>query len=60
MHSRIDLLGALQDRVGGQVLLGLIHDVEQNASLAREPHAAPRKRGAQFSRLGIDVQPLSC
>src|SRR2546428_3591556 len=59
MHARIDLLGAFQEGVGGQVLFGLIHDVQQDAPLAREPHAAPRKSGTQFSRFRIDVQPLS-
>src|SRR5580704_14835057 len=59
MHSRIDFLGAFQDGIGGQVLLGLVHDVQQDAALAREPHALACKRGAQFSRLGIDVEPLT-
>jgi len=59
MHARVDLLGAFQDGVGGQVLFGLIHYVEQDAPLARQPHATSCKGGAQFSRFCVDVQPLS-
>jgi len=40
MHPRIHLLRALQQRIGGEVLFGLVHDVQQNAPLPREPHAA--------------------
>ena len=55
MHSRIDLLCAFQDGIGGQVLFRLIHDVEQDAALPREPHALARKRSAQFPGLGVNV-----
>ena len=46
-------------RVGGQVLLGLVHDLQQNAPLPRQPHAAPFERAAQSARLGVRVEPLS-
>ena len=59
MNARIDFLRALENGIGGQVLLGLVHDFEQHAPLARQPHAAPLERRAQPARLGVRVQPLA-
>jgi hypothetical protein len=59
MNPGIDLLRAFQNGVSGQVLFGLIHDVQQDAPLASQPHPPARKGGAQFSRFRVHVQPLS-
>jgi hypothetical protein len=35
MDAGIDALGALKDFVGGEVALGAVHDLEEDAALAR-------------------------
>jgi hypothetical protein len=56
VNARIDLLRAFENRVGGKVLLGLIHHLEQDAPLAREPYASPLERRTQTARLAVGVQ----
>jgi len=40
VHVRVDFLGAVEDGAGVEVALGVVHDLEQDFSLAREAHAA--------------------
>ncbi len=55
VNVRIDFLRALQNRVGAQMLLGLIHHFEQDPALARQPHALALQRAAQTARLGMRI-----
>ncbi len=50
MNPRIDFLGAFEDGVGGQVLFGLVHDLEQYAPLPRESHAAAAQAPSATAR----------
>jgi hypothetical protein len=56
VNARIDLLRTFENRVGGKVLLGLIHHFEQDAALAREPYASPLERRTQPARFAVGVQ----
>lgn len=59
VDARIDLLGAFENGVGGEMPLGLIHDLEEHAPLAREPDALPLERGAEAAGLGVRINPLT-
>ncbi len=49
MDFRTDLLGAIEDLIDVEVLLGGIHDLQNNAALAREADAALAKSGLQMA-----------
>ena len=59
MHARIEFLRALQDRSRIQMALGIVHDFEQNFSLARQSHAAFLESGLQTARSFMRVDALS-
>ena len=40
MDARVEFLRAIQDGAGIEVALGIVHDLEQDFSLARQAHAA--------------------
>ena len=40
MDARVEFLRAIQDGAGIEVALGIVHDLEQDFSLAREAHSA--------------------
>src|SRR5579862_6352301 len=56
MNSRVNLLGALEDGIGGQVLLSLVHHFEQDPPLASQAHALALQRAAQTAWFGVGVE----
>jgi len=59
MDARIDALGALEDFVGGEVALGAVHHLEEDAALAREADAFFFQRFFEAAGARIDVNAFS-
>jgi len=50
MNAGIDFPGPFENGAGVQVAFGVVHDLEQDFSLAREPHTALFESGLQAAR----------
>ena len=57
MHAGIDFLGAFEDGAGVEVALGVVHDLEEDSSLAGEADAALFESGLQAAGalVGVDA-----
>jgi hypothetical protein len=59
MDARVQLLGAIENRSGVEVALGVVHDFEKNFSLARQAHASLGERLLQAARAIVGVNSLA-
>ena len=57
VHAGIDFLGAFEDGAGIEVAFGVVHDLEQDFSLAGEAYAALFESGLQaaWGLVGVDA-----
>jgi len=54
VDARVDLLGAIEQRAGVEVALGLVHHLNQDAALAREANSPLGERGTQAAVVSVD------